>query len=104
MGGHRVYNFAMENLDPKYLLEKLDVVFDSTECAAKLNVAFGFVLKEVGHGSCRYYYDYKNNTLLERSKHAATTEDLTKVKSLLSNTDIIELCTRGKANTKWKFY
>ena len=34
----------------------------------------------------------------------ATTEDLTKIKHLLSNTDIIVSCTREGANTKWKFY
>ena len=41
---HRVYNFGMDTLDLKYLLEKLEVLFDSRKCAAKLNVSFGFVL------------------------------------------------------------
>ena len=34
----------------------------------------------------------------------ATTEDLTKVKNLLSNTDVIESCTREGTNTKRKFH
>ena len=76
---NRVLNFAMDTLDPKYVLEKLDVVFDSLKCAAELNVAFGFVLKNVEGGSCRYNYAHENNTLLERSKLVATTEDLTKI-------------------------
>ena len=42
-----VYNIAMDTLDPKNLLEKLDVVFDISHCAAKLNVAFDFVLKKL---------------------------------------------------------
>ena len=33
-----------------------------------------------------------------------TKEDLVKIKKLLSNTDVIEACTRERANTKWKFY
>ena len=52
-GRHRIYNFAMDNLDRKYLLEKLIVVFDSLKCAAELNVAFGFVLKNLKDGSSR---------------------------------------------------
>ena len=50
---HRVYNIAMDTLDPKCLEEKLVVVFDSRKCAAKLNVAIGFVLKNVKDASCR---------------------------------------------------
>ena len=34
----------------------------------------------------------------------ATTEDLTKMKNLPSNTYVLESCTRERANTKWKFY
>ena len=91
---HRVYNFAMDTQDPKCLLEKLDVVFDSLKRAAKLIVAFGFVLKNVEDGGCRYKYAQENITLMERSILVATTEDLTKSKNLLSKTCVIESCTR----------
>ena len=80
----------MDTLVPKYLLEKLDVVLDSLKCTAKLNVAFGFVLRIVEDGSCGYYYAHGLNTLMERSKLVVITQELTKVKSLLSNTTIIE--------------
>ena len=103
-GRHRVYNFAVDILDTKYLLEKLDVALVSPKYAAKLNVAFGFVLKNVEDASCRYYYTHENITLLERSKFVATTGYLTKVKKPLSNTDVKESCTRERANTEWKFY
>ena len=78
-GKHRVYRFVVDTLDPKDLLEKLDVVFHSLECAAKLILIFGFVLKNVEDGSCRYYFAHKNKTLMQRSKLVATTEDLTKI-------------------------
>ena len=88
-GRHTVYNFAMDSLESEYSLEKLDVVFDSLKCAAKVNVAVGFVLKDVEDWSCRYYYAHENNTLSERSKLVATTQHLTKIKNLLNNTGII---------------
>ena len=40
-----VYNFAMDFLDLIYLLEKLDVVFDSLRSSAELILAFSFVLQ-----------------------------------------------------------
>ena len=102
-GLQKVYNSAMDTLDPKYQLDKLDFVFHSLKYAAKLNVAFGFKLKNVEDGSCRYYNACKIIKLLKRSK-SVTTKDLTKVKRLLNNTDIICSCTGERANTIWKFY
>ena len=103
-GRHRVYNFAMDTLDPKCLLENLDIVFDCLKGVAKLNVAFGFVLKYVEDGSCRHYYAHENKTLLEKSKLVGTTEDLTKITKIPSNTDVIESCTKEGTNTKMNLY
>ena len=86
----------MDTLDPKYLLEKLDVVFDSLKSAAKLNVPLGFVLKTVEDRSYRYYYAHKNCTTLGTSKFVATAEDLTKMMKPLSYADVIESCTRNE--------
>ena len=36
-----------------FLLEKLDVLSNTLNCAAKLNVSFVFVLKNVEDGTCR---------------------------------------------------
>ena len=101
---HRVHNIARILCTLKHLLEKINVVFDSLKCAAKLNVAFSFVLKNVENWSCRYYFAHENNKKPERSKLVATTEALTKIKNLLSNMDVIESCKRERANTEWKLY
>ena len=103
-GRHRDYNFAMDTLDHKYLLENLIVVFDCLKCAAQLKVAFGYMFKNVEDGSFRYYYAYENIALLERTKLVAATEHFQKIKNLLNETDVIESCTREQANTKWKHY
>ena len=103
-GRHRVQISAMDTLQLNYLMEKMYAVFNSLKCAAKLNVAFGFLPKNVQVGSCRFYYAHKNITLLERSRVLATSEDLTKFKNLISNTDVIESRKRERANKKWKIY
>ena len=46
-GRHRVFNFAMSSFDMSLLNDKLDYVFKELKCAAKVNLAFGFVLKNV---------------------------------------------------------
>ena len=41
---------------------------------------------------------------MERSKFVAANEDLVEIQNVLSNTDVIEACTKERANTKWKYY
>ena len=65
-GRHRVFNFAMSSFDMSLLNDKLDYVFDEVKCADKVNLAFGFVLKNVEDGSCRCFYAHEYNTVMER--------------------------------------
>ena len=51
-GRHRVSNFAMSTFDNSLNNQKLDLVFKGLKCAAEVNLAFGFVLKNVEDGSC----------------------------------------------------
>ena len=103
-GRYRVQNFAMDAADPKYMLEKLNIVFDILKHAAKLIIAIEFVFKNVEDGSSRFQYAHENKTLLERYKLVATTEDLTIDKILLRYTDVIDSGTKERANRNWKFY
>ena len=82
----------------------MDLVFKGLECAAKVRLAFGFVPKNVEDGSCRYFYAHENNMLMERSKLVCTPNDITNVKKKLQKMDFVDLCTRERANTIWKFY
>ena len=79
-------------------------MFESLKCAAKLNLAVGFVLKNEEDWSCRSHFAHETNTLFEQSTLVDTKEDLPKTEKLLRNTDVIETGTTERANTKWKFY
>ena len=103
-GRHRVFNFAMSSFDISLLNDKLDYVFKELKCAAKINIAFGFLLKNIEDGMCRYFYAHENNTIMEKSKLVCTPDDIVNLKEKLQKMDIIDLCTRERANTKWKFY
>ena len=107
-GRHRVFNFAMSSFDISLLKDKLDYVFKDLKCAAKINIAFGFVLKNIEDGMCRYFYAHENNTNMEKSKLVCTPDDIVKLKEKLQKMNIIDLCTRERererANTKWKYH
>ena len=101
---HRVFNFAMSSFDISLLNDKLDDVFKGLKCAAKVNLAFGFILKDIEDGICRYFYAHENNTIMARAKLVCTQADMTSLKDRVQEVDILYICTRERANTKWKFY
>ena len=52
---HKVFNYAVETLNETIMNEKLDQFFNSFKCAAKVNLAFGFILKNLEDGGFRYF-------------------------------------------------
>ena len=101
---HKVFNYAVGTLNETIVNEKLDQFSNNLKCAAKVNLAFGFILKNIDDGWFRYFYAHENNTLLDRSKLACTHDDLAKFNDFLNLTDVIESCSRKRINTKWRFY
>ena len=103
-GRHRVFNFAMSSLDVCLLNKKVDYVFKGLKCAAKVNLSVGLVLKNIEDGMCSYFYAHKNNTIMVRAKLANTQADMTNLKNRMQRMVIIDICTRERANIKWKHY
>ena len=101
---HKVFNYAVETLNETVVNEKLDHFFNNLKCAAKVNLAFGFILKNLEDGGFRYFYAHENNTLLDRSKLVCTHDDSAKLKHFLSQTEVIVSCSRERMNTKWRLY
>ena len=75
---HKVLNYAVETFNETIVKEKLDHFFNKLECAAKVNLAFDFILKNIEDGGFRCFYAHENNTLLHRSKPVCTHEGLAK--------------------------
>ena len=101
---HSVFKFAVNNLTAQVIEEKMDRVLDKLKCVAKLNLALCFIVKNIEDGKFRYFYAHGNNTLLEESKLVSKKDDMAKLKEILKKTDVIELCTHEKSNTKWRFF
>ena len=103
-GRHRFFKFAMSSFDMSLLNDKLDYVFKELKWAAKVNLAFGFVLKNIDDEMCRCFHAHKNYTFMERSKLVCTEVYMTNLKDRTQKIDIVDICTRERANTKWKFH
>ena len=86
----RVFNYAMDNLNAAILDQKLDQFIIRLECAAKRNLAFEYILKNMEDGWFRYFYAHENTTLLDRCEHVCTMDDLAKLKDIPNKTDVIE--------------
>ena len=95
-GRHRVFILAMSTFDNSLINQNLELVFKGIECVAKVNLAFGFVLKNVEDGSFREFYAHKKNALMERSKLVCTPDHITNLKEKLQKMDIVDLCTRER--------
>ncbi len=95
---HRVFNFAISSFDMSLLYDKLDYVFKELKCFAKINLAFGFILKNNEDGMCRYFYAHENNTIMEGAKLVCTQVDMTNLRDRKQKKDIVDLCTRERAN------
>ena len=86
---HKAFDYAVETLNETIVNEKFDNFFNNLKCAAKVNLAFGFVLKNIEDGGFRYLYAHENNTLLDRSKLVCIRDNLVKLKDILNKTDMI---------------
>ena len=102
IGRHRVYNFGMSSFHISLLNNKVDYVFKELKCIAKINLAFGFVLKNIEDGMCRYFYAHEINTIIKRAKLVCTQADMTNLRDTMQKLDIVDICTRERATTKWK--
>ena len=101
-GRHKVFNFQMSKLDTKIINEKLEEVFNKLDSAAKINIALGFVLRNVETGENRYYFAHENNTLFEKLHLLCTKADFITIQGKIENFDIVEQCTQERQNTKWR--
>ena len=72
-----MFNFAVNNLTAQVIEENLDRLLDRLKCVAKLNLALGFILKNIEDGKFRYFYAHENNTLLEQLKLVSNKDDIT---------------------------
>ena len=101
-GDQVTFNFALEPFSIEKLNSKLNDVFIHLKYTAKVNVAFGFVMKSIDD-SRRFVYPQGKNSMLEKYKLFITGDDLKHFKAMIAANNVITACTRGMVDTKWQF-
>ena len=86
---HKVFIYAIENVNATIVDENLDDFFSNLKRAAKMNLALAFLFQE-NDGGFRFFYTHENITMLDRFKLVSTKDDLAKLNDILSKAGVIE--------------
>ena len=85
-GRHKVFNFQMSKLPTKKINEKFDEVFNKLDSGVEINIALGFVLRNIETGEYRFFYLHENNSLLEKSDLLCSKADLISIQGKVGRT------------------
>ena len=94
----------MSSFINSFINEKVEHVYRQLKYAAKVNLAFKFVLRNLENGTCSYFYAHQNFTIMDKSKLFCLQGDRANLIEKLRKVDIVDHCTRERANSKWKYY
>ena len=93
-----IYTFRLETpLD-----QVIKDVFKRQKTAFKMNIAFGFILRNTETGEVKYYYPSQNGFLYEEPVLISNEEDLNRFLEEIQDTDWQEFVRRQKPNSKWR--
>ena len=96
------YNFRLSSLQPQELITHLNNIFTDQSTVFKLNVSFGFILRNNETGALQYYYASRNNEqVFEAPFQIITAADLQQVREALLNLDVLEWVRQRRPNSKW---
>ena len=96
------YNFFLTSLQPQEISNHLDDIFTDQSTVFKINVSFGFILRNNETGELQYYYASRNNEqVFEEPFQITTAADLPQVREALKNLDVLEWVRQQRPNSKW---
>ena len=97
-----MYNFRIEDLNMNQLREQLMEMFRSQVNRFKINVSFGFILRNIENGELRYYHSSHNlGRMLEAPHQISNAEDFEAFLEAVIEEDILEWARKQRPNTKW---
>ena len=96
------YNYRLSSLRPQEIIQHLDEIFVDQSTVFKLNVSFGFILRNNETGDLQYYYASRNNEqVFQEPFQIARATDLQQFRQALKNLDVLEWVRQRRPNSKW---
>jgi len=80
----------------------LHAIFRKQRNAFKINISFGFILKNIETQEKRYYYPSQNGFIFDQPLVVANEDDLQRVLQSVGEVDWIEYARKEKPNSKWQ--
>ena len=102
-----VFNFPITEQSTTKLEQYANRVFEELPCAAKVNVSFGYVLKNLSadeEQQYRYFYAHDNNALFEEPHVLFDKPGLSSMIQRLNDIDVHTYAINGRPSTKWRFH
>ena len=97
-----MYNFRIQDLNMNQLREQLMTMFRRQVNRFKINVSFGFILRNIENGELRYYHSsYNLGRMLEAPHVISNEEDFETFLQAIMEEDILEWARKQRPNTKW---
>ena len=97
------YNRRLTSLDTRDLHEPLRVLFDQQTTDFKVNLSFGFILKQKVTGRLRYYHSSNNccGRLLEEPSLITNRGDFDRFLARIQESDILQWAIAQRPNSDW---
>ena len=97
------FNRRLTSLDTRELHEPLRVLFDQQTTAFKINVSYGFLLKEKRSGRFIYYHSSCNccGRLLEEPPLITNRDDFDRFLARIQESDILQWAVAQRPNSDW---
>jgi hypothetical protein len=103
--GHRIqdrYHLTLHEMTASTFPEMVRSLYRQQTTAFKINLSFGFILRQIETGVLRYYHASQNNARFFETPHPIRTEeDLERFLDELSGHDILEYIRQQRPDTKW---
>ena len=97
------YNHRLTSMDTRDLHEPLGQLFDEQTTAFKVNLSFGFILKEKQSGRLRYYHSSCNccGRYLEEPALITNCADFDRFLERIHESDILQWAVAQRPNSAW---
>ena len=97
------YNFPVpDEVSINQMMTHVEQIFRDSHFCFKLNISLGIILQHIETGAYRYFVPYHNDTLFSVPMYVRNRGDLDRIRTRLSQLDVIEYAKKQRPNTKWK--
>ena len=97
------YNHRLTSLDTRDLHDQLFLLFEEQTTAFKVNVTFGFILKQKATNRLRYYHSSNNccGRYLEEPSLITNRDDFDRFLARIQESDILQWAVAQRPNSDW---